>query len=148
MFKTIKTEMATFPITTELKMPLKDIHMFMNERGIRHLPVVDDEERLVGVVSERDVLTGKDKGLLAEDVMTINPFIVDEDADLHTVVENMADYKYGSVLIVDNEEVLTGIFTTIDALRLLARFLETEPDEAWASNNSLSLKDIIAHNRF
>ncbi|MGH1468581.1 MAG: CBS domain-containing protein [Bdellovibrionales bacterium] len=148
MFKKIKTEMATFPITTELKMPVEEIHMYMNERGIRHLPVVDDNERLIGVVSERDVLAAKGKGLLAEDVMSTNPFIVDEDANLCTVVENMADYKYGSVLIVDSENTLKGIFTTIDALRLLTRFLDSEPDADWVPDNIVLLKDIVGYSQY
>lgn len=143
MIKDIKSEMVEFPITTELRMPLDDIRSFMNERGLRHLPVMDENEQLVGVVSERDVLSGAGKGLMAEDVMTTNPFIVDEDTSLYEVVETMASYKYGSVLIVDAEQKLKGIFTTIDALRLLSRFLESEPDEDWAPEDLVSLKDVI-----
>ncbi len=143
MFKDIKSEMVKFPITTELSMSLDEVQMFMNERGVRHLPVLDENENLIGVVSERDVLSGKGKGLIVEDVMTSNPFIVDEDTSLYEVVETMAAYKYGSVLIIDAEQKLKGIFTTIDALRLLGRFLEAEPDESWAPENLVSLKDVM-----
>lgn len=145
MYKEIKSEMVTYPMTAEPDVSVEDGLLFMRERGVRHLPVVDKENNLMGVVSERDLDSAKGKGLFVQDVMTESPFIVYENTNLKAVVETMADYKYGSVLIVNEDHKLTGIFTTIDALRLLARFLDSELEADWIPDNVVDLKEVITY---
>jgi IMP dehydrogenase len=141
--KVIRSEMVKFPITTEDDMPVSDLHSFMQERGIRHLPVVDGADKLIGIVSERDVLSHAESNKLAKDIMSKNPFIVDEDASLYTVVETMANYKYGSVIVVDENHKVAGIFTTVDALRLLMRFLDQDIASDWIPSHVVTLKQVL-----
>jgi acetoin utilization protein AcuB len=70
----------------------------LQEHQIRHLPV---EEAMV------------------EDV-----FIVDPDAPVGEVVEQMIARKLGSAVVCRDERVI-GVFTTIDALRALHELLES-----------------------
>jgi len=106
---------------------LAEAHQVMRERGVRHLPVIDDG-RLVGVVSQRDLylletLKGVDAAReLVEEAMTSEPFVVAPDAPLDEVAEQMAQRRHGSALVLEQERVI-GIFTTTDALRALVAVL-------------------------
>ena len=50
----VREWMTKDPLTAEPKMPIKAAWKLMQERRIRHLPVVD-EGRLVGIVTDRDL---------------------------------------------------------------------------------------------
>ena len=107
--------------------PLHEAHRLMRARHVRHLPVLEGE-RLVGIVSERDLylletLRSVDPGKepVAE-AMTEHPFTVAPDTPLRFVLEEMRRKKYGSAVVMENNEVV-GIFTRTDALRALEGML-------------------------
>lgn len=115
-------------ITVELEAPLPRAIELMQEHGIRHLPVLDGGT-LVGILSEGD-LTAVEllerPGLSAVTVaeaMTPDPYTVPQGAPLSEVAQTMADQKYGCAVIVDARGAVLDIFTTNDALRLLAKAL-------------------------
>ncbi len=122
--KTIKSEMVDFPYVIEPSMTIEEAKIFMEQQNLRHLPVVDEDNRLLGVVSERDVLKAKKQKEVITTIMAQHVFVAQENEDLARVVEVMAEEKYGSVMIVNAANELTGIFTTIDALNLLAKLLK------------------------
>lgn len=101
----------------------------MRELAIRHLPVLQDE-RLVGVVSERDLKPAaslpevETKALTVGDVMKRDVFVASTDMQLSEVASEMAEGKLGSAIIVDAGGNVAGIFTTTDALRILAGLAE------------------------
>ena len=107
--------------------PLHEAHRLMRARHVRHLPVLD-EQRLVGIVSERDLylletLRSVDPGKEPVcEAMTEHPFTVTPDTPLRTVLEEMRRKKYGSAVVVENNAVV-GIFTRSDALRALEGLL-------------------------
>ena len=99
----------------------------MLEKSIRHLPVMD-KGRLYGVLSDRDVklacaVADNVTDLEVKDACVANPFTFSESTLLSTVLQEMASRRFGSALIVKNGK-LTGVFTTTDACRYFARFLE------------------------
>lgn len=106
---------------------LAQARQIMRQRDIRHLPVVD-EGRLVGIVSQRDLylletLKGIDPASeTVKEAMRQEPFAVSPNAPLDEVARAMAEHRYGSAVVVDRGEVV-GLFTTVDALRALARLL-------------------------
>jgi IMP dehydrogenase len=124
--KTIKSEMVSFPFVIEPTMTIAEAKTFMAQQNLRHLPVVDAGNKLLGVVSERDVLSSKKPNIAITNIMVTQVFVVHENESINTVIETMANEKYGSVLIVNAANELTGIFTTIDALNLLSKLLKTE----------------------
>jgi len=123
--------MTANPCTIDRLASLAEAHRLMKERGVRHLPVLDDGE-LCGIVSERDLfmvesLIGADPTSTQVDAaMTDRPFIVTSDTLLDEVVDIMTDRKYGSVVVVGHDGV-EGIFTTVDACRALAQVLRDRP---------------------
>jgi acetoin utilization protein AcuB len=122
--------MTVCPLTVGRTELLQEAKKLMVEKGIRHLPVLDAGV-LVGVVSERDAdlvlaLAGKSHAKVSvEDAMTSEPFIVSADAKLSRVTSDMAKHKYGCAIVVERGAV-AGVFTTVDALRVLSKLLEAE----------------------
>lgn len=96
--------------------------------GVRHLPVVRGGN-LLGVVTERDVqitiLAGEISGYRPKmgDLCTKEPYVVNADAEVAEVVHHMAENKLDYALIADSKGAITGIFTSVDACRLLYRML-------------------------
>lgn len=138
--KTIKSEMVDFPFVVEPEMTVAEAQTFMSQQDLRHLPVVDSKNKLLGVISERDVLKSKSPNESVTSVMIKDVFVVAESEDLAKVIQKMADEKFGSVLVVNSANELTGIFTTINALNLLSKFLN---EDKTVKKSKISLLDII-----
>jgi acetoin utilization protein AcuB len=106
----------------------------MRSKNIRHLPVIENE-RLVGIVSDRDLKAAmslpQSKQLSLSDIMTTDVFAVPSHMTLTHVAQQMAERKLGSVLIVNDANEVIGIFTTTDALNLLAGYTRGETMEQY-----------------
>lgn len=98
----------------------------MEEPGVRHLPAFRGG-KLIDVVSDRNVKgalsTRQAPSLTAADVMRPEPFEVPADTPLDEVAARMAEEKYGSALVKDDDGTFLGIFTTVDACRALRQLL-------------------------
>ncbi len=112
----------------------------MAQLEVRHLPVVDGE-RLVGLVSERDVLrftvsqlepsqtsAARDQALKSRtfvaQVMTREVETVSPDESVAKAARRLLDKRIGCLPVVDAEGRLLGILTETDLLRALAKTLE------------------------
>ena len=121
--------MTTTPHTAESSDTLATAAKVMREHGIRHLPVVEGG-KLLGIITERDIRFVESfqdvdpEELTLEEAMTEEPYTVSPDTPLDEVATTMAEQKYGSALVVQNEQIV-GVFTTVDACRALAELLST-----------------------
>jgi acetoin utilization protein AcuB len=113
-------------ITIETSKNLDEALELMQENGIRHLPVMAGK-KVVGVVSERDVLShvGKDwtRMLKVADIMSTSILSVYANDNLGDVAYQLSAQKKGSALVLDTDGSLYGIFTTTDALNALVEIL-------------------------
>jgi len=127
------------PVVTffeEQTLPLaEDVMRF---KHLRHLPVVDDELRLVGLVTHRDLLRAQistmtgltdDQRRAREEEVTISQIMT---RDVWTVTANtlasvagatLADHQYGCLPVVDHAHRLIGILTEHDFLRFAIKAL-------------------------
>ncbi|HEY5925743.1 MAG TPA: CBS domain-containing protein [Kofleriaceae bacterium] len=119
---TVSDLMTTQLITIKASEPLKEARADMQIGVIRHLPVVDDRGRLVGVVSDRDLLATKRAQRVA-DVMTRDVITTRPDASAVEAASAMLDNKISSVLVVDDTMQLVGMVTQTDYLELARRAL-------------------------
>lgn len=107
--------------------PMSEAAHRMHKHGIRHLPVLRGG-RLVGIVSDRDLamvesLPGIDPNEVSVgEAMTSEPYAVPPQASLPAVLREMAEHKYGTAVVVEGD-VVVGIVTTTDALRLCVDLL-------------------------
>ncbi len=119
-------------ITTTEDAPIADAIRLMNERGIKRLPVVDRNGRLIGVVSRVDVLRALAQPLLRQassrrplpgshakvgDVTVARVPTVRADAPLNKVVELLASAEQRRVVVVDAQRLVLGIITDGDLLK-------------------------------
>ncbi len=124
---TIQKYMSTSPHSVGPAQSLQTASAMMHEHQIRHLPVLSGGQ-LVGILSERDVaLITSMKGVDAttttvEDAMTSSVYSVSPDAPLDEVAAEMAERKFGSVVVLSNQKVV-GVFTTVDVCGALADLL-------------------------
>ena len=71
-------------VTITGKAAVKQALEIMEERKLRHLPVLDDKDTLVGIVSEKDLLRAEDHdriaGVMTTDVITVTEYSALEEA--------------------------------------------------------------------
>jgi CBS domain-containing protein len=144
-----------------------DAFDLMVERGIRHLPVVAEGQRVVGILSIDDLRAGFPFDLSpkrplgpveryelldrsVDEVMTWAPQTVHPDAPLEEAVRCLSENRIGCLPVVDEAGRLVGLLSETDALRALAAALRGEAapagpasvgqglvDELWAERRRL-----------
>lgn len=125
----IQRYMTTNPLSIEKDAPLLEAAALMQKNHVRHLPVVY-QGKVEGILSSTDVqlirgLKNVDiEKLKVYDCFTPNPYIVHPETHLDEVLGEMAEKKYGCVIVEDKGR-LVGIFTWIDALIATKNLLET-----------------------
>lgn len=117
----VREYMTAAPFTVPPSMPLEVAAQFMKARRIRHLPVVEDRH-LVGMLSEAQLHAGPGSGKTVHEVMQPEPFVVAAEATLREVVHQMVTGRHEATIVISNGRP-QGIFTTIDALKLLDAML-------------------------
>jgi CBS domain-containing protein len=127
------------PFTLGPDATLEEAAGVLIDADVRHLPVVDDDERLVGILSERDLRerlggTAQEwpraaRQALEErlgDVMTPDPLSLRSGALVAQALEIFTDERVGAIPVVDEDWRLLGILSYIDLLR----WLRERPGEA------------------
>jgi len=124
--------MTPFPYSVDTDAEVAEVERLMDEHDIRHIPV-QQEGRVVGIVSERDLYHLIDRllpktdetRLRARDIMVDDPYIVSFDTPLNEVALEMAKRRTGSAIILHHEK-LAGILSATDICRILAEILDSE----------------------
>jgi CBS domain-containing protein len=98
----------------------KEIAGLLAEHRVSALPVVDEAGRVLGVVSEGDLLL-KVGVLLARDLMTRPAVAIGPQALVTEAVRLMHDMKVKRLPVVDKDGILVGIVTRGDLLRVFLR---------------------------
>jgi acetoin utilization protein AcuB len=126
---TVNDLMTLDPQTISPDTPLRQIIELMKREGCRQFPVMD-EQKLVGIITDRDVRLvlnsplvehdrRQDEELMdrisAESCMTRNPVTVTPNTPAYRAAELLGLYKFGALPVMDGE-TLVGIVTTTDFL--------------------------------
>jgi CBS domain-containing protein len=104
-------------------------------RRVTGVPVVDDERRCVGVVTESDIL-GK-RGTTVGEIMTANAVTVEEDLSLAEAAEIMLTQRIRRLPVVRADNTLVGLLTRMDLVRW---FGQTRWTCAWCSHSERGLR--------
>jgi CBS domain-containing membrane protein len=145
---TVADIMSRSPLTVE---PADDVTTaldVMRTHKIRHVPVVADDGEVLGILSERDLLSSPVVAVAREDedgfdetgealrpvkvdeVYTRSPETIDEDAPLADAARVLLENKFGCLPVMRGSE-LVGILTESDFIKLVLRELEAAgSDEA------------------
>ena len=132
---------------------VNDARKVMTERHIRHIPITDHENRLVGLVTQRDILAatgpepvGQDNkaldtgeaGTRLSDIMMKNVSVIDKGDSLRIAAMYMQSHKYGCLPVVSNGR-LAGIITDSDFISIAINLIE----QAELNEEELDSEDVI-----
>ena len=111
----------------------------MARNRIRHLPVVNSEGRLIGIVTDRDIRSALPYGLFVEpasesvkaklaelkikDVMTAEPKTISPEYTIQDALLIIQDLRVGALPVVDENGNLKGILSVRDLLRAFINVL-------------------------
>jgi CBS domain-containing protein len=90
----------------------------MQKHGIKSIPIVSNENDLLGLVTSADVLKQKNMNTPLSDVMITQVYTVPEYADVHIAARVMRNHRIHH-LIVTNEGKVTGIISAFDLMQLV-----------------------------
>jgi len=122
----VRNRMSRPAVTVRQDADFQKALALMQEKKLRRLPVVDDDDQLVGIVVERDLLVAAMRYLQSRveigDVMTRNVITVGPDTDLNEVARMMLERRIGGLPVVEHGR-LVGIITESDIFK---RFVELQ----------------------
>ncbi len=134
----VREVMSLEPYVAAVTASVRQVMRILAEADVRHVPIVD-EERLVGIVSDRDLrammspalerfdqpeqverlLSRPVSQLMSADVLTAEP-----DDELRDAIDLMIDHKVGALPVVEpGSGKLLGIVSYIDVLRAARELL-------------------------
>lgn len=103
------------PITIQRGSTVSDALSLMSEYHIGGIPVVDDERRLVGIVTNRDLRFEKEMDKLIDDVMTSENLVTTtQQTDLTAASQILQENKIEKLPVVDKNGHLVGLITYKD----------------------------------
>jgi CBS domain-containing protein len=140
----VRDVMTSDVITAGPDTPVKTITGMITTHDVGAVPIVDPDRRLLGVVSQEDLMPVADRRRRrnralrrrAVDVMRRHPATIAADADVTEASRRMRDAEVGRLLVIDESGRLSGIVSRVDLLRLAAR-----PDEAVRHDVAGMLRD-------
>ena len=104
----------------------------MKTYRVRHIPIIDVEKRLIGLITQRDILAADKTGIFVSDVMRRDLYTISQTADMRAAALMLQKHKIGSLPVLQGEK-LVGIITDSDfvglAINLLEQMEAIEPDD-------------------
>ena len=90
---------------------------------IRHIPVTDDDDKVLGIISIRDLLhhltvAGANQFMPVDELMTDRVVTTAPDTTVATLAKQMIDNDVSCVPIIENDKLI-GIVTERDLVKLL-----------------------------
>jgi CBS domain-containing protein len=118
----IKEIMTENPICCVRDTSLEEVARMMVENDCGAIPVVEDQEgwKPVGIITDRDitcraVAEGRNPlEMTAEEVMTLSPVTVSEDASVEECIREMETHQLRRVLVVNADQGCSGIVSLAD----------------------------------
>jgi len=117
---TVQDVMRRDVVTASPEDDIKTVAKKLVERGVDHLPVVDKDSRLLGIVTSWDLAKAIAQGSeRLEEIMTRRVITAYGDESVDVVVRRMAQHNISGVPVVDRFKRVVGILTTDDVSRRL-----------------------------
>ncbi|MBF0100060.1 MAG: CBS domain-containing protein [Desulfobacterales bacterium] len=133
----VKDIMTRKVFVLEENQSLAIVRSLMKIKHIRHVPIVDEHNQFIGLLTHRDLLAytislladadqseqdAIDHHILIKDVMKTDVMTISPDETVYSVINILLKNKYGCVPVLENGE-LVGIVTEADFLKLTISLL-------------------------
>lgn len=133
---TIEEFMTHAPYTLCETDTLNDARKIMTEKHIRHIPITDNDNHVLGLVTQRDVLAATEPGwkqsaenkssestIRLSDIMIRDVSVIHKSDSLRRAAMYIQSHKYGCLPVV-SEKCLVGIITDSDFIDIAINLLE------------------------
>ena len=135
---TVEDVMSVAIITVGHGATLSDAHYKMKMANVRHLPVVDPAGRVIGILSDRDLLGAMSLGqetpvglCMTQPVRTVT-----SETPAHEAAAVMLQHRIGSLPVVGSDGKLVGLVTETDFLVIAHRALAEQTGEPMVEPSS------------
>ena len=115
--KRSESGMILDPITLGKDANIGDALLIMRENKIGGIPVVDSNEKLVGILTNRDLRFEKDMSQSVLDVMTSEGIVTTELPDLENAEKILQQNKIEKLPVINSENKLVGLITFKDIIK-------------------------------
>jgi CBS domain-containing protein len=158
----VREVMNTGPVTVRPETAVKEALRLLDEHAITSMPVVQQDGRIVGVVSEADLVRDslpqdgrthllpvagdpslRVRASTTAEVMNRHPVTVAGDLDLAEAVDLMTSTSVKSVPVVDDADRVVGMLSRRDVVHLLARSDDVVSRELGALLDSLDVDWVV-----
>ncbi len=125
-----KQDVATMTVDRVMETRVQSVHLrtkgdviaSLMIEGFGAVPVVDKQRKLVGIVSEHDLLAAIDDGhslgkVTAGEIMVAHPYSIRPETNLETLVHVLRASDLVRVPVIDEKDRLVGIIARRDVLR-------------------------------
>ena len=127
---------------------LNVVRLLMRTVRVRHVPILDEKEQFVGLLSHRDLLAYSiskladidpleqselDRHIPIKDVMNTDISTTTATTDRKEAISSMLENKFGCLPVINDQRHLVGIITDEDIIRLAIKLLEKEAEPQLAS---------------
>ncbi|MBS1152236.1 MAG: putative signal transduction protein with domain [Myxococcaceae bacterium] len=126
----IESVMTTALVTVRDTDSIGEAEAELTLGSMRHVPVVDENRNLVGMLSARDVLAALAKGkkrVRVGEYMSRDPITVTPDTPVYQAIDLLLENRFGSLPVIGNDGHLMGIVTETDILRAWREELMPSP---------------------
>jgi acetoin utilization protein AcuB len=127
----VRERMTKNPATVKPDDGLKDAIWKMDHGHFRHLPVIDEHGKLIGMLTDRDIrlirpslaFTDKEEAavqlwsIAVQQAAVFDPITVKPDTSLKEVAETMLRWHVGGLPVVEDHDKVVGMITYTDILR-------------------------------
>ncbi|HBS03323.1 MAG TPA: hypothetical protein DEA96_00045 [Leptospiraceae bacterium] len=127
---TIADLMSRGPVTVREDQKILEVVPIYREKNIHHIPVVDKQGDVIGMLSAKDVenfvtvtriIEEEGSNVLVQEIMTQPIFSFYEDVSVQQAALAMVDNKIHAIVVADrNTEKMVGIVTSTDILMHVA----------------------------
>ncbi|WP_372806898.1 IMP dehydrogenase [Pontiella sp.] len=109
------------PITFNVKDTLETIAIRRAEKGYSFsgFPILDDEGKLVGILTSKDIRFSRSKRTPVASIMTTEVVTANPDTDLRQAYDIMQHHKIGKLPLLDEAGKLVGLYSYADVRRLV-----------------------------
>jgi acetoin utilization protein AcuB len=137
----VRDHMTTPAITLSPETPFQDTLQIMRDHKIRRIPIVDENQKLVEIVAERDLLQAQPSSatslsiwemnylldklkleeIMSREVITVTPLTTLQDA-----ASLLIKHKIGGLPVIGEDERVVGVITETDIFKAFVTLLTTE----------------------
>ena len=109
----VKDIMSSYVITSSPEDTFEQIVFIMKSEDVGAVPICDKQNKLLGIITDRDLILRFNSGNTANDLMTKSPIYVNSGDDIHDAAMKFSKYRIRRLPVLDGQR-LVGMLSLKD----------------------------------